>query len=374
MDVDVPGYERALAEWLGERRRHSGVSKEIGYDFDERVADARVLQHDLFAAGWNRYGWPVELGGLGGSWRHRAVLWEQIARAGVAEPTIFEHVEILAPMVAKHGHPDVAARLIPQLLDGSAAWSQGFSEPDAGSDLANLRTTGNVDGDLLIVRGRKIWTSWSKYARYCIALVRTGPADGRHHGLTMVVIDLESSGVTVEPVRQANGSWELAEVLFDDVVVPIENIIGGLGGGWAMALEVLTCERSTLAWMRHCFMHARLDSLRHELGQDDEDKLGDVALDMLALRASALNALIDVNTGSGATEESSFVKLLMTSAEQSLYDLAQSARSADLAFGRDVFADELRHEYFFSRIVTVYGGSRQMQLNTIAKRVLGMPT
>src|SRR5690606_32256881 len=143
------------------------------------------------------------------------------------------------------------AELLPAFLSGRELWAQGFSEPDAGSDLASLRTTAVLDGDAYVVNGTKIWTSWARYATWCLLLARTGDAASRHRGLTALVVDLRDPGVEVLPIVQANGTDELAQVHFSDVRVPAGRVVGEPGGGWAVAMHILSHERGTFAWFRH---------------------------------------------------------------------------------------------------------------------------
>ena len=146
-------------------------------------------------------------------------MWEALARHGVQGMALFEHLEVLAPTLAALGPPDLVAELLPEFLSGRQLWAQGFSEPDAGSDLASLRTTAVLDGDEYVIDGAKIWTSWARYGTWCLLLARTGDAASRHRGLTAFVVDLHAPGVEVRAIEQANGTDELAEVHFDDVRV-----------------------------------------------------------------------------------------------------------------------------------------------------------
>jgi alkylation response protein AidB-like acyl-CoA dehydrogenase len=181
-------------------------------DYEARVVAARGLQRVLYEAGWARFGWPTWSGGLGGSSLHRGIVYEELSGTGWHGPAIFEHVEIIAPTLLAYARPEFVAEALPRFLDGTRSWAQGFSEPDAGSDLASLRTRGVVDGDTVVVTGQKLWTSWAKWGHSCLALVRTGTAEERHRGLTMLAIDLDAPGVDVRPIEQVNGTPELAEV------------------------------------------------------------------------------------------------------------------------------------------------------------------
>src|SRR5581483_9451520 len=287
--------------------------------------------------------------------------------------TVFEHVEVLLPTLVAMGPPAFVAEVVPEFLRGRQRWCQGFSEPGAGSDLASLRTRAQPDGDGYHISGRKIWTSWARYATWCLVLARTGSAESRHRGITAFVVDMRSPGVDVTPIVQANGTDELAEVAFDDVYVPAERVVGELDGGWAVAMHILSHERGTLAWFRHCFLYGHL---RHALRHADttEDRaLGEAVLDLAAVSATSIAGVRAHAEGATLGPRAAFTKLLLCAAEQSLNDWALAA-NPDLAVGvQDAATAWLREGYVFSRIVTVYGGSQQMQLETIAKQILRLP-
>ncbi|UMG91285.1 acyl-CoA dehydrogenase family protein [Nocardioides sp. TF02-7] len=337
-----------------------------------RWSGARRLRALLWEADWGRYGWPEEYGGRGGSSLHRAAVHEELFRAGWHGPAVFEHVEIIAPTLVRYAQPAFLEQRLPRFLDGAEVWSQGFSEPEAGSDLASLRTRAVEDGDAFVVNGSKIWTSWSKWARWCLALVRTGTADERHRGLTMMAIDLTAPGVRVRPIRQANGTDELAQVFLDDVRVPRTQLVGEPGEGWAVAMYLLARERGTLSWLRHCGFRRRLLEEHKSLTVADDRAVGDFVAQWAGVRAAAADLLHRDAAGQDLGPESAFNKLLMTRAEQELQHLVHDATGPRVGVPVDE-EDLLRQrEYLFSRIVTVYGGSQQMQLITIAKHVLGL--
>jgi alkylation response protein AidB-like acyl-CoA dehydrogenase len=341
--------------------------------YDARVVAARSLRRLLWEEGWGRVGWPVEFGGLGGTIVHRAVIYEELYRAGWPGPAIFEHVEIIAPTLVRFGGPAFVASVLPRFLDGSAAWAQGFSEPEAGSDLASLRTRAVLDGDDLVVNGGKIWTTWATWSRWCLALVRTGTAEQRHRGLSMVAVDLRSPGVTIRPIRQVNGLDELAEVTFVDVRVPVDRLVGEPGHGWRVAMYLLAHERGTLSWLRHCAMRQRLARSLEDLPAGYERQVGEVALQLAGVRAAAVSLLRRAADGQEIGPDAAYNKLLMTRGEQNLFNLLRDVEGVKLALpGRDVERLLLQQEYLFSRIVTVYGGSQQMQLLTVAKHILDL--
>ena len=300
-------------------------------------------------------------------------MWEALARHGVPGMALFEHLEILLPTLVAHGPPDFVARALPAFLRGQELWCQGFSEPDAGSDLASIRTTAVPDGDAFVITGRKIWTSWARYARWCVVLTRTGSPESRHRGLTAFIVDLRSPGVEVSPIRQANGTDELAEVTFDEVRVDADRIVGRLDGGWAVAMHVLSHERGTFAWFRHCFMYQQLGACTDLDPGHDDRAIGDALLDLTAITAASHAGVLAHAAGTPLGPRAAFTKLLLCAGEQAVQDCVL-ARDPDIALGpQDDAVALLRQEYLFSRIVTVYGGSQQMQLDTIAKQILRLP-
>jgi alkylation response protein AidB-like acyl-CoA dehydrogenase len=342
-------------------------------NFDERVAAARKLREILFESGWGRWGWPARVGGLGGSILHRAAIYEVLSAAGWHGPTIFEHLEIIGPTLVRYADSAYAAKVMPRFLDGTRAWAQAFSEPEAGSDLASLRTRAVRDGDEYIVTGRKLWTSWAKWSNNCIALVRTGTPEERHRGLTMLALDLDQPGVDIRPIKQANGTDELAEVSFDEVRVPAAQLIGQPGEGWQVAMYLLAHERGTLSWFRHCHFRYRLAEAGGRSTEPQDVVLGQLAVELAGLRAASMALIRADAVGATLGAASAYNKLLMTRFEQRLYDALRDLYGADItAPTDDAEAALLQQEYLFSRIVTVYGGSQEMQLTTIASHILGL--
>ncbi|MCB0995346.1 MAG: acyl-CoA dehydrogenase family protein [Acidimicrobiales bacterium] len=369
----VDAYASAFEAWLSSKPASVAAAATALPDYGERVEVMRSLMADLYDQGWGRYGWPTELGGLGGSIHHRAVMWEALARHGVRGMALFEHLEVLAPSLVALGPPAFVRDALPAFLAGRELWCQGFSEPDAGSDLASLRTRATaVDGGFTI-RGRKIWTSWARYARWCLLLARTGSPESRHRGLTAFIVDVDDPHVDVSPIVQANGTDELAEVAFDDVFVPADRVVGEVGGGWAVAMHILSSERGTFAWFRHCFGYEQLRRALPHATADTDALLGDALLDLAAVTATSQAGLRRHESGTPLGPHAAFTKLLLCAAERSVNDWLL-AGDDDLAIGiQDADTALDRQEYLFSRIVTIYGGSQQMQLETIAKQILRLP-
>jgi alkylation response protein AidB-like acyl-CoA dehydrogenase len=362
--------------WLSEARS-SFVELPRGADYRARLESVRQLQATLYDAGWARIGWPEHLGGLGGDARHRAVINDELAAAGFSSRYALEHLEILAPALVAHWEPTQLQEMLPKLLRGDELWCQGFSEPDAGSDLVAMRTSATLDGDEYVIRGHKIWTSWALYAQRCVVLARTGTPSQRHRGLSVFFVDLGSTGIDVRPLRQANGLEELAEVSFDEVRVPRSALVGPEGGGWPVALDVLSCERSAFAWLRQARLHTRVEALARSADVGSADELGNVLVDLFAVRMASASAVNDLADGRFAGPAAASVNALLTDAEQHLYDLAHRLYGSDIALGARDDAGEMtewQEEYLFSRAVSIYGGTRQMQLTTIARFLLELPT
>jgi alkylation response protein AidB-like acyl-CoA dehydrogenase len=368
-------FRSALRAWLDDHADELAEPFAPLPDYEERVRAARTLQRMLYDAGWARFGWPSWAGGVGGNALHRGVVHEELSRRGWPGPSIFEHLEIIAPTLLAFAQPTFVARTFPAFLDGSRSWAQGFSEPESGSDLASLRTLGIVDGEHMVITGQKIWTSWAKWAHSCLALVRTGTAAARHRGLTMVAIPLDSPGVEVRPIRQVNGTEELAEVFFSEVEVPLDHVVGEIGGGWTVAMHLLARERGTLAWFRHCHFRHRLAQGAGRADAGEDSSLGAAVVQLAGLRATAGRQLAMDAAGDPLGPPTAFTKLLMTRLEQQLYNTLLRIHGPAMEFGLGGADSQLLHqEYLFSRVVTIYGGSEQMQLMTLANRVLMMET
>ena len=371
--LDLRTYAVEFETWLdGHSELLAAVATPIP-ELTRRVATMTQLMAALHEGGWSRYGWPCAVGGLGGSILHRGAMWEALSRHHVPGMVLFEHLEILAPTLVAYGAPGFVSRALPEFLSGREVWAQGFSEPDAGSDLASIRTTAVADGDGFRISGTKIWTSWASYATWCLVLARTGDAESRHRGLTAFVVDLRHPGIEVRPIRQANGTEELCEVFFDDVAVDADHVLGEIGGGWKIAMHILSHERGTYAWFRHCFLYQHLFDRLDDGDEGSDAALGGSLLDLASVTATGHAGLEAHATGVPLGPKSAFTKLLLCAAEQSSYDWIHAA-DPELAIGvQDDDVAVRRQEYLFSRIVTVYGGSQQMQLDTIAKQILRLP-
>jgi alkylation response protein AidB-like acyl-CoA dehydrogenase len=366
--TDLEAFRAEAREWLA-----AATPPVLSPVYEERFAALREWQRRLHAAGWVGIHWPERYGGRGLTMRHTLVFAEELARSRLPQPVGSIGLEVVGPTILGHGSDELRDRLLPPLLSGEELWCQGFSEPDAGSDLPALRTAARLDGDEWVVNGRKIWTSWAKYAGWCLLLARTGTPESRHRGLTALIVDMDDPGIEVSPIVQANGTDELAEVTFDDVRVPADRIVGDVDGGWAVALHILSSERGTYAWFRHGFLYQQLRELADGGPERNDTAVGNALLDLAAVTATGHGGVVSHADDEPLGARATFTKLLLCNAEQAVQDAALAV-DTDLASAAQTPEVAMRRqEYLFSRIVTIYGGSQQMQLDTIAKQILRLP-
>ena len=371
--METPEFRRRLQDWLAGEATRLERFRTLPTDLDGQFAVLRDLQRLLHDAGWLRWGWPEAMGGLGGSPVLRGVLSEELAAAGYPPPFSFGMMEVLAPAVARFA-PEIAAWALPALLRGDEAWCQGFSEPEAGSDLGSLRLRAVDEGDHWRVDGQKVWTSWAQYADRCILLARTGTQADGHRGITALFVDMDSPGVTVRPLRAMSGDAEFAELFFDGVAVPKERTLGAVGGGWAVTMYVLSCERGAVAWQRQAWMHRRLaDVIAEAAGAASPAWAGETFALLYALRLASRRTLRRLADGEVPGPDASVDKVLMASAEQLLFDGALDFLPGTLVAGDDDTARTWRTGYFYSRAASIYGGTSEIQRNILAERVLGLP-
>ena len=247
--------------WLAANEAELSVHRAecLGDLSDALLADRPIMQR-LWDAGWMRLGWPVEVGGRGGSSAHRAIVMDALATAGYAVPAFYGPVEIIAPMLIRYA-PRLAAAHVAAGARGDEVWCQGFSEPDAGSDLGSLRTRAvQVDGGYAIT-GQKMWSSNGHVSQWCCLLARTAEQGSGYRGLTMFWVDMNASGISVVPTRCESGRAETAEIFFDEVFVPASHLIGPVGEGWSAVMYLLQFERGAYAWERQADLHGQLQGL-----------------------------------------------------------------------------------------------------------------
>jgi alkylation response protein AidB-like acyl-CoA dehydrogenase len=371
--ADLAGFKKDLQAFLQEPRMDRWRDLYVE-DVAAEMAETGAMIGELYDAGFGRYGFPVEAGGLGGDVRHCAVLFDELSAAGLPATGQYGLLTTLGAPVVRFA-PELAARYLPEFLSGKAWWGQGFSEPEAGSDLAALRCRATPTSDGYRLSGQKIWTSHGATATRLVCLVRTGTPESRHRGLTMVMVDADAPGVTVRPLELASGRAELAECFFDDVHVAPDRLVGAEGEGWAVAMFLLQYERAVYAWQRASALMQRLRALaqRTETSVTADRVLGTVYLDLIALRARSVGTVRRLAAGQTVGPEASSDKLLLGAAEHSVMNAARTLLGPTFALGGDGDVSRWREEWWFSRTTTIYGGSAEVQRGILADRVLELP-
>ncbi len=350
----------------------------------------------LYEKGWIAPNWPPEYGGTGWSAIQRHIWETECARAGALQVNPF-NFKMLGPVIYTFGSEQQKQRFLPDILASKVFFCQGYSEPNAGSDLASLKTTARRDGDSYIVNGTKTWTTYGHYADWIFCLVRSAdPEVKNQEAISFLLIDLSSPGVTVSPIITLDGRHEINEVHFDNVCVPAENLIGEEGKGWTYAKYLLTHERANTATVGAS--RQRLDSVETRALQASDDceplmddpafasRFAEVQIELLALQYTELRTLSAIHTGQAPGPESSILKYLGTLVTQAIDELnLELAGNYALPFVPEQFKPGFEGEhlglgmaanaapkYFNNRKVTIYGGSSEIQKEIICKHVLGL--
>ncbi len=386
----------AVQEQLQEEVRaflaeHGRTPQDLPHALDERIEALRAWQSRCHAAGYVGRAWPAEFGGGGRPAVEQIIIDQELAAVGAPEFVNVVGLDVLGPSLLRFGNDAQRRRYIPPILSAEEIWCQGFSEPEAGSDLASLRTRAVELDDQFVISGQKTWVSWGQFARWCGVLARTAnpnPNRPRHRDISMLVIDMSSPGVEVRPMTQITGHAEFCELFLDEVVVPKDNLLGGRGDGWKIAMYTLGHERGTAALPRQVKLRTWLDRLVRTAGEREldgrallDDPHAQVALaramiGIEVLRHHAYRAVGEFLAGGAVGADSSTVKLLMAEAEQRLAATAIELLGETLqhAAPEQRSEDEFWAEtYLYSRAASVYGGTRQIQRNIIADRILALP-
>ncbi len=365
-------YGEALSGFLSSDPR---VTPYLGYrphDFEEGAGHLSNLQRLLFDEGWSRLGWPTRCGGLDGDPRFRAAMFDALWLHDILIPEAFTTLEILVPVLLVYA-PHLADALLPSLLRGDEGWAQAFSEPDAGSDLASLRTRMEPDSDGVgwRITGQKVWSTYGHLARRSVLLARSG--EPGHRGLTMVLLDLDQPGVDVRPIRAEDGENHFSEIFLDGAYLPGDRVIGTLGQGWAIAMYMLQWERGAWGWIQQGRFHNRIErALEHGVASPaNAAELGRAYALTTALRLRTRDTVNRLAAEETLGPEVSIDKLLIVDAELATWDAIRHHLGA--AFELDDALHWLRGEFFFSRAAPIYGGSQEIQRTLVAQRVLGMP-
>jgi alkylation response protein AidB-like acyl-CoA dehydrogenase len=374
-------FRQEFRAWLEENLPADWTDISRGTDEARAVRIRRAWGARLFEGGWAAPRWPIENGGRGLSIELEIVALEELARAGAPEALNSNGIGIFGPILIRHGTPAQRERYLKPMLDHSELWCQGFSEPNAGSDLASLRTSARLNGDRFTVNGQKLWTSFAGQSSFCYLMVRTDPDAPKHAGISFLILDMRSPGVSVKPLRNIAGGQEFAEVFLDNVEIPAENLVGELNEGWKIATEALGLERGLSFAERALRLEREVGNLLKLMAESAD---GDLKMYSPSIRAR----VVDSYVGARAMHSLVLRVLMLIDRPEEMGPLASLAKLSWseqhqrlLSLGVDAMGDragspgykEWLGAFFFARGESIYGGTSEVQRNGIA-RALGMPS
>ncbi len=349
----------------------------------------RDWQRRLYAGGLLGMSWPKEYGGQGASRTEMAIFNEEVARHRAPGPLNALGLSMAGPTIITHGTEEQKQRFLRKILTCEEVWCQGFSEPNAGSDVASLRTRAELRGDEFIVNGQKVWTSLAHIADWCMLLVRTDPEAPKHRGLSYLLVDMHSPGVTVKPLRQITGESEFNEVFFEDVRVPRANLLGALNEGWRVAMTTLTNERGTAALAlaaRFRIVFDEIAELAHQgtragapLSKDPlvRQQLAQFYVELEMMKYTSYRVFSKILKGGDPGPEGSISKLSWSELNQRMTEFAMAIEgpASQLVRGsaHAVQSGRWQHHFLRARANTIEAGTSEIQRNIIAERVLRMP-
>ena len=376
MDLTLTAEEAAFRDevraWLADNHPGSGPR----YATDEWIDFASDWQRKLHAGGWAGISWPAEYGGRGATLLEQAIFSEEMANAKAPRPANVLGLVMGGPVLIAHGTEQQKERYLEPILSAEEIWCQGFSEPEAGSDLASLKTRAVEDDGGWRVTGQKVWTSLAHHSKWCMLVARTDPEAPKHKGLTYFLLDMDQDEVEVRPLRQITGEPEFNELFIEGAWIPDENVVGGVGNGWAVAITTLMNERAGLGASAALVLRQELEeliALVNERGLGDDagirQRIAKVQIGIEALRLGALRALTTTMKTGVPGPEGSLSKLEWADLNQELTNLATDVLGADgLAW-----SEEWTHRWLRSQANSIEGGTSDVLRNIVAERVLGLP-
>jgi alkylation response protein AidB-like acyl-CoA dehydrogenase len=378
-------FAAEVRDWLTSRLegdfaavRHKGAPGREHEAVEERIA----WEQELGKAGFIGIAWPKEVGGLELSLGRQLIFWDEYVRAGGPGRIGVVGDWLLGPTLIAHGTVAQQRQFLPQILDGTVRWCQGYSEPDAGSDLASLRTRAERDGDEWVIEGHKVWTSLAHLAHWNFVLCRTGAPGSRHRGISYLLVPMDQDGIEVRPIRDiTGGDSDFCEVFYRGARTAVGNVVGGVDGGWQVAMSTVTLERglSTVGYQLSFEQELRaITDLARANGANRDpvtrQRLATAWIKMRILRYNLLRTLSSLEFGATAPVTNVF-KLFWGSFHQELGELAMQVAGpeAQLARAGPHSYDALQTLFLYSRAETIYGGSNEIQRNIIGERALGLP-
>jgi alkylation response protein AidB-like acyl-CoA dehydrogenase len=349
----------------------------------------REWQRTLHKAGYVGIDWPAEYGGRGASIMEQIILYEEMSRAASPQPVNRGGLSMLGPTLMKHGTSAQRAAHLSKILTGEEIWCQGFSEPNAGSDLANLQTRAVLDGDAYVLNGQKVWTSMAHVADWGFFLVRTDPAAPKHKGITFILIDMKTPGISIRPLRQITGEAEFNEVFLENVRVPATDVVGKVNEGWGVALTTLAYERDVLTMIRHISLRTALERLMAlakrtiKNGQPASrdpvmrQKVASLAVAERCLQLNGYRSLTQILRGKAPGPEGSTSKLFWSQVDQDLADVATEVIGpySQIASPSPLAPDDGQWEFYalLARGSGIRAGTSEILRNILGERVLGLP-
>ena len=379
-------FRQQVAQWMQKHLTGEfAVLRFRGGPGDEDFApELRKRWEQVLAQGkWVGAGWAIEQGGRGLSINQQVIFFEEYARAG--GPGRMGHIGegLVGPTIAAFGTPEQQQRFLPPILSGQDFWCQGYSEPGAGSDLANIKTRANFDeaGEQWLISGQKVWTSLAHESDWCFVLARTEPGSVGHRGLSFLLVEMDQPGIRVQPIQQLTGTCEFNEVFFDQARTSAHNMIGQPGDGWKIAMALLGFERGVSTLGQQMQFQNELDEVvriakTNGAAQDPvmRQRIAQAWSGLRVLRYNSLRMLSGVQDGS-LRPEATIYKLAWSTWHVELGKLAMDVLGpeAELLAGAPYELTRLQALFLFTRADTLYGGSNEIQRNIIAERALGMP-
>ena len=389
MDLNLSPQELAfrdeLRAWLAAHIPKDWVKTLAALDGQrEHFEFLRAWQRTVYEGGWAGISWPKQYGGRGAGLMEQVIFTEEMARAGAPHMPGLLGLALVGPTLINFGTDAQKSRFLAKILSGEEIWCQGFSEPNAGSDLAALRTEARLDGDHFVVTGQKVWTSSGWAADWCELVVRTDPAVPKHKGLTVLLVDMHSPGVDVRPLRQMTGETEFNELFFENVKVPVANVVGKVNDGWNVALGTLMHERATLgAGIQITYKRNfdRLLDLARKLGRAADpiirQKLAQCYAEIEIMRLNQMRAYSRINQSGVPGPEGSIQKIFWSELNQRFQQIAQEVLGPYGQLGKgasDVFDEgQWSYGYLRARGNTIEAGTSEIQRLILGHFVLGLP-
>jgi alkylation response protein AidB-like acyl-CoA dehydrogenase len=381
-------FRDELRTWL-----EANVPKDWGEwrekPLEESFPYLRAWQRKLYEGGWAAVSWPKECGGRGATLMEQSLFWEEMARVEAPPMANSLGLGLIGPTIIAYGTDEQKKRFIPKILSAEEIWCQGFSEPNAGSDLAALQTEARLDGDHYVVNGQKVWTSYGWIGNWCELVVRTDSNVPKHKGLSVLLIDMKSPGVEVRPLKQMTGESEFNEIFFRDVRVPVANLLGKVNDGWNVAVSTLMYERGSYGARLHLIFKraiTRLIELSHKFQKDGHpaaqdpiarQKLAQCYAEIEIMRWNQLRAFSRVTATGVPGPEGSIQKIFWSELNQRLQQIAQEMFGAYgqlLAGDKDAVDNGIwSYGYLRTRGNTIEAGTSEVQRNIIGHFVLGLP-